>query len=1118
MARQNSKRQPIYKGLDSFGEDDGNIFFGREEERERLYYQLRSNRLTILYGPRQVGKTSLIRAGIVPYLKDLTQDQLQRGGAELSWIVFDEWANSNVVGTLTERIYQKLQEVQAPATQNVASTEGLLGVCQLLTKSLGEYGGEFFLILDQFEDYLRSNPRQSNNPFDLELINILSARGLAVNVLIVIRDDYLAGMDRYRCKISDIYSGLLRVEPFTEKQACDAILNPLYYFNEQQQVADNVSIEHGLVAAVLDSVSCEAESGELIETKGLSSDRYFSPPAIQLVMKFLWDSMSPKKTAQLSFAGYTELGGFEGVCEQYLDGLSEKFKAKERNLVVKVIDILVTPGGMGLAFPLRQLAEKLGVKHQEISGLIEKMCKNGLLVGIPQPGGVNNNRYEIKQRILTQAFLTRVRNFRADCFKQESDLVKSIETCRIQFKHESQLSGLGNAIKTVERFIKAREELVVSNEHEMRFLKTLDTMQRKFCQIAQLGSYKGAVSSIAFGFGGRQILTGEETGQIRYWDLNNQSYQVLTPLHQNWVWALAVSLNGEWMATAADDGRVMLWKLSNEAPSFLWEIAPLLSSGNTHSVRGLGFNPNTSLLAISDTCGHIRIVDLKSKSEKSHFQISQSDIVPVRCVEFVADGEFLVVGSDDGLLRLYDLDGVCLCDTSKEDNGHQAEVWGLSYHAPSGHCIASASQDHTVKLWRLIHLEEGKPEIKFKETFTGHTCSVLNVAFSPDGNLVASSSEDGSACLWDLQGTSLAKFVHGGPVNDVAFSRDGKQLATAAADFRARIWNVEQGIQVWRREEFCRSEKLEILLDLAISRNGEHIVTGGTGKVARLWAANGQLLNSYPAHDGYILQVDLAPDGQSFVTGSFDGTAKVWEVGENSTPLAVLRHETLVLALAYSPDGRLILTGSADGSYRIWDWRSQILLSEFSPQQAHGPLWSLCFHPTEDSFFCGYHDGSIIQYGHSRESRNEPLHYHAAPVLNLSCDPTGSFLASSTSDGQVHILELSTHENFKLKGSHAPVWGLAFNTKGNVLVSGCLDRSVCVFDLNTKAKLDSFSCNAPVRGVAMVGDEGNEQVFAACSDGSVKRWPLAQKTLKESLAVCNALLEGCLVLGGEKEQ
>ena len=58
----------LFKGLEAFSEEDSAIFFGRNEEREQLVYRLQSSRLTILYGGRQVGKTSLIRAGVVPYL------------------------------------------------------------------------------------------------------------------------------------------------------------------------------------------------------------------------------------------------------------------------------------------------------------------------------------------------------------------------------------------------------------------------------------------------------------------------------------------------------------------------------------------------------------------------------------------------------------------------------------------------------------------------------------------------------------------------------------------------------------------------------------------------------------------------------------------------------------------------------------------------------------------------------------------------------------------------------------------------------------------------------------------------------------------------------------------
>ena len=1099
----------LYKGLDPYYEEDAALFFGREEQRERLVDSLRSSRLTILYGARQVGKTSLIRAGLVSYLQGLSNRQRDSGSAEFGWVVFDDWSNDDVLGRLSAAIDQKIEKLGVNRIGKMEASPSFVELCQAWTKCLGNGAGELFLIFDQFEKYLLRNPRQNLNQFDRELHNIVTAQGLAVNVLISIRDDFLATLDRYRCNIPNLYDSLIRLEPLTEKQACDAILNPVYEFNPSQPSESKISIEYGLVAAVLESVTCDPESAELASAKTDGSTvTFFSPPAIQLVMKALWESKSCQKANKLGIETFTtELEGISGISRSYLDGLCQDFKTKDKNSMAKVFDVLATPGGLDLAFPLEQLAERAGVKKRDISSLVDKLCRIGLLDAVPQQGATPTSRYEIKYRILTKVLLDKVREWRKECADKEHSLDGGIGEANTRFERESQLCGLDQAIEATEGYLTAKEEgWPLSNSLEEKFRGTLQKICDWVSQTAQLGGYKGAVSSIAFGLNDSQIITGEETGALRIWDIDSRESWTLEPGHQNWIWALAVNKDESWLATGSDDGRVFLSMLEDRIPSPCYAIIPTETSGKANPVRGLSFSPRAPLLAIADNGGHIRIWNLESRALESYFVISQEKPIPVRCVEFSPDGNCVATGSDDGLLCLWSLDGKCLGNTRDENKGHAAEIWSLSFR-PDGRCLASASQDHTIKLWNV----ENKSTPLFKETITGHSCGVLSVTFSPDGELIASGSEDGTACLWDRLGNKLAEFIHGGPVNDVAFGSEGTSLATAAADFRVRRWDVARGIQRERPAELCRHPGLATLFDLAISEDGLHLVASGTDNRIQLWDAGGKWIHQYTGHKGYILRVVFAPDGKTFATASFDGTARVWRL-EGPQELAVLQHESLVLGLAYSPDGRQILTGSADGKHRLWDWQSPSQPAFTSSASEHGSVWSVRFNPRDSTLVCGYRDGTIICWSLEGEVIHEFTNCPQAPVLSLGFDKEGTRLASSTSNGLVYLWDPRTGEGRELKRFHAPVWSIAFSPNGKFLASGCLDRSVCVLDIGTGEKKALVYAEAPVRGVAFDESEGKERVIAACSDGTVKRWILGKNELEDLLKVARDQFQASITL------
>ena len=109
---------------------------------------------------------------------------------------------------------------------------------------------------------------------------------------------------------------------------------------------------------------------------------------------------------------------------------------------------------------------------------------------------------------------------------------------------------------------------------------------------------------------------------------------------------------------------------------------------------------------------------------------------------------------------------------------------------------------------------------------------------------------------------------------------------------------------------------------VAFSPDGSFVLTGSGDGTARLWeTASGQPLATYQGHSGYVRSVAFSPDGSFVLTGSGDGTARLWETASGQ-PLATYQgHSSFVNSVAFSPDGSFVLTGSADGTARLWEDR-----------------------------------------------------------------------------------------------------------------------------------------------------------------------------------------------------
>jgi tetratricopeptide (TPR) repeat protein len=107
---------------------------------------------------------------------------------------------------------------------------------------------------------------------------------------------------------------------------------------------------------------------------------------------------------------------------------------------------------------------------------------------------------------------------------------------------------------------------------------------------------------------------------------------------------------------------------------------------------------------------------------------------------------------------------------------------------------------------------------------------------------------------------------------------------------------------------------------VAFSPDGKAVLTGSDDGTARLWdASTGLPLLSPMAHQDRVSAVAFSPDGKAVLTGSDDRTARLWDVATGRSLGPPLAHQGRVLAVAFSPDGKAVLTGSSDRAARLWD-------------------------------------------------------------------------------------------------------------------------------------------------------------------------------------------------------
>jgi len=896
-----------FVGLRSFREEDAPFFFGRERDIRVIASNVLTTSLTVLYGPSGVGKSSVLQAGVIPFL---------RASSDTCVVYFNTWQGENFLRDLTVRCASLLPPSEGHAVD--PAIDDIDKIVERAPKHL-----RFLLVFDQFEEYLRYQPDPAiRQKFESALARLVNREDLPGNILIGIREDALWMLDqRFGVRIANLLGNTLAVEHLTSQNAKTVITGPIRKWNDRYGSGNlQASIDDDLVSTLLEQVQSEnittSEATGKARTGGTERDR-IEIAFLQLVLEELWTRGAEGNSFHLRLKTLTGIGGADTIVQTYVtDILNERLDDRQRYLFSEMVRHLVTPSGTKFAQQTGDLivfakapAEEVGAVLNLLTG--ETGFKKNLLRMSPNP-----EKYEIAHDILAQPILDWrlgfVQNREREAQELELQRTRAIADAEARTAKrlrwmmaallavfavtavlvvyvliqrgrllEAQQAIAQEASSKAEAVLRAqqleqesearRAELAGNADEAKKLREDAEKSQAAADELKRSSAQSQQASLAAFQRREEALERRAREAESKIGKLEKDRDTAQTNLRTAQANLTTAQQENRSLETKIDEleKRIAALQPNPPPPDPQQTLSPLTNLFKSVQVRqriihqtavnDLAFSPDGQILAAADDKGRITLWDAETGGR---IRVLDGHTKPVLSVKFIPNGQTLVSGAADYSIKIWNASTGNLLRTL---SGHVGPV-GRVVVSRDGRTLASSSFDQTIKIWSV---SSGQ----LLRTFAGHSGPVIDVALSPDGRVLASGSTDRTIRIWDVgSGKELRTIQHGNDVSALIFSQEGRTLFAGSGNGRIVAWNADTG-------QLIRSFNghKDWVRGLALGSQGRILASVSNDATIRLWdAAGGKDQRTLTEHDAFVASVVFSPDGRTFASGSEDRKIILW--------------------------------------------------------------------------------------------------------------------------------------------------------------------------------------------------------------------------------------------------
>ncbi len=907
-----------YKGLRRFESRDAGYFFGREQFINSLIQGLEVNNLIILLGASGSGKSSVIRAGVIPRLAKL------RGNKFFDFIFtpdkdpFDSFRSS----LMTKSYKQGEIDIILKKDPHIKDAN----IIAQVVESLKEENSEWLIFIDQFEEVFRCENLECQANFIRNITQIAKSSDKTVQIILAMRADFI-----------DKLSSFPEIIKATDKDKCRPIIAEMYLDElrlaiEQPAAKNGVIYESGLVDEIIKDVL--NQPGSL--------------PSLQYTLDLLWKSDNISNSNRiLKIQTYRSIGGVRGALQEHIDKIYNKLNHQQqietKKIFLRLVDIVVVSEKANLVDKVVSKRDLLSKFPDDLKLTLQKLIDKNLIVSDGKEDGEStveiahealiSSWRELKKWIEEAKGVIFLKNRLADDVQRWETLFKSnnpksqnelwsgskLDGALELIQDKSFESILGGLNENENKFINESKKLQDSLEEEKeRSQREKESQLRKELDLNRK-LQKRAMIAVSLGFGVFIFLVATGIASwlaINQWqsagakEKTNKSLQLATSSEANFNIDTARSLLLAIQANIVQEtpqATYALWQAFQENH----EQLQLIHNGKVIYAE---FDPNNSqrvLTVSSDKTA--KIWDLNTVSNSVILREHTGGVI-YGSFEPRNSNRLLTV-SNDGTAKIWDISNVKkpMVMSNIKHNDESISYGRISSDNPNQ--LLTISQT-SIKLWDISNFQAPK-ELK---SLSGKKGEVWTSISDPQNFYrVLILSNNGTGIIWDLgKNEQILTINHIGVVNGSFDPRNPKRILTVGHDRTIRIWDLDSRNNIIS----LSGHKKTVWQAIFDPKNSNHILTVSDDGTTRIWDINQRKeLRKLTGHQGRVLYGAFNPqDSNEVLTVSSDGTAKIWDIDKSKVKFTLYGHtKPINFAVFDSKNTQRILTVSEDNTARIWD-------------------------------------------------------------------------------------------------------------------------------------------------------------------------------------------------------